>query len=317
MSAPRRSFTANRRDRLDRLVAEELVELSRSQARRLIEDGRVAVNAAVATKAGLFVGESATVTVELPVVPDLDLLAGDVPLHIVFEDEETLVIDKEPGLVVHPAPGLRGVTLINAVRARYPEVREIDDGDRPGVVHRLDRDTSGVMVFAKSAAAVTVLKEQWRERETLKIYLALVEGGIDPLEGIVEAELGPDPANPRRRAVVERGQAARTHYRRLEQYGDEAALLEVQIFTGRTHQIRVHLAAIGYPVVGDLLYGHASELIARQALHASRLGFTLASTGEWREFEAPMPEDMRRAIETLRAHHELPPTEGPAKDRTR
>ena len=285
-------------------MAAELPELSRSQARRLIDDGRVTVNAAVATRAGVVVQEDATVTVELPVVPDLDLLAAEVPLHVVFEDEETLVIDKEPGLVVHPVPGLPGVTLINAVRARYPEVREIDDGDRPGVVHRLDRDTSGVMVFAKSAAAVSMLKKQWRERETLKIYLALVEGGVNPREGIVEAPLGPDPANPRRRAVVDGGQSARTHYRVLQQYGDEAALLEVRIFTGRTHQIRVHLAAIGYPVAGDAIYGRPSELIARQALHARRLGFTLASTGEWREFEAPMPEDMHRAIETLRERHE-------------
>ena len=303
MTAPRRQFDARQHDRLDRIVAAQLPELSRSQARRLIEDGQVTVNAIVATRASLTVEEGETVEVQLPVVPDLDLLASDVPLHVVFEDEETLVIDKEPGLVIHPVPGLSGVTLINAVRARYPEVREIDDGDRPGVVHRLDRDTSGVMVFAKSAVALELLKKQWRERETLKLYLALVEGRVEPPEGIIEAPLGPDPDDPRRRAVVEGGQAARSQYRVREQYEDEAALLEVQIFTGRTHQIRVHLAAIGHPVVGDRVYGATSRLIQRQALHACRLGFTLASTGEWREFEAPMPEDMRRAAQTLRARH--------------
>ena len=298
-----RRFTVEEGDRLDRLVATELPELSRSQARRLIEDGQVMVDAIVATRASTTVSRGATVEVELPVVPDLDLLAEDVPLHVLFEDEETLVIDKAPGLVVHPVPGLTGVTLINAVRARYPEVREIDAGDRPGVVHRLDRDTSGVMVFAKSAAAVAMLKAQWRERETLKIYLALVEGEVEPAEGIIEAPLGPDPTNPRRRAVVEAGQSARSQYRVLEQYGEDAALLEVRIFTGRTHQIRVHLAAVGHPVVADSLYGRRSDLIGRQALHASRLGFTLASTGEWREFEAPMPQDMQRAVETLRRRH--------------
>ena len=303
MTAPRRQFDARQHDRLDRIVAAQLPELSRSQARRLIEDGQVTVNAIVATRASLTVEDGETVEVQLPVVPDLDLLASDVPLHVVFEDEETLVIDKEPGLVIHPVPGLSGVTLINAVRARYPEVREIDDGDRPGVVHRLDRDTSGVMVFAKSAVALELLKKQWRERETLKLYLALVEGRVEPPEGIIEAPLGPDPDDPRRRAVVEGGQAARSQYRVREQYEDEAALLEVQIFTGRTHQIRVHLAAIGHPVVGDRVYGATSRLIQRQALHACRLGFTLASTGEWREFEAPMPEDMRRAAQTLRARH--------------
>ena len=159
------------------------------------------------------------------------------------------------------------------------------------------------MVFAKSAVALELLKKQWRERETLKLYLALVEGRVEPPEGIIEAPLGPDPDDPRRRAVVEGGQAARSQYRVREQYEDEAALLEVQIFTGRTHQIRVHLAAIGHPVVGDRVYGATSRLIQRQALHACRLGFTLASTGEWREFEAPMPEDMRRAAQTLRARH--------------
>ena len=308
MTAPRRQFAARQHDRLDRVVAAELPELSRSQARRLIEDGQVTVNTIVATRASFTVEEGETIEVQLPVVPDLDLLASDVPLHVVFEDEETLVIDKEPGLIIHPVPGLSGVTLINAVRARYPEVREIDDGDRSGVVHRLDRDTSGVIVFAKSAVAVELLKKQWRERETLKVYLALVEGRVEPPEGIIEAPLGPDPDDPRRRAVIEDGQAARSQYRVLEQYGDNAALLEVQIFTGRTHQIRVHLAAIGHPVVGDHVYGATSELIERQALHACRLGFTLASTGEWREFEAPMPEDMLRAVRTLQARHGLSAT---------
>ncbi|MEE8422816.1 MAG: RluA family pseudouridine synthase [Dehalococcoidia bacterium] len=312
MSAPRRRFTAPETARLDRLVAAALPELSRSQARRLIEDGGVAVDDAVVTRARHPTNEGATIDVELPVVPDLDLLAADVPLHVLYEDEETLVIDKAPGLIVHPAPGVKGVTLINVVRARYPEVREID-GDRPGVVHRLDRDTSGAMVFAKSETAAQMLKDQWRERETLKRYLALVEGAVDPPEGVIEAALGPDPTNPRRRAVVEDGQSARSHFRVLEQYGDEAALVEVEIHTGRTHQIRVHMAAIGHPVCGDALYGHRSTLIDRQALHAVRLGFTLASTGEWREFEAPVPDDIGHAIETLRARHGVEPARvGPA-----
>jgi 23S rRNA pseudouridine1911/1915/1917 synthase len=306
MSAPRRRFVASEDGRIDRIVAAALPELSRSQARRLIEDGGVTVNGSVVTRAGHATREGATIEVELPVVPDLDLLAADVPLRVLYEDEETLVIDKTPGLIVHPAPGVTGVTLINAVRARYPEVREID-GDRPGVVHRLDRDTSGAMVFAKTETAAQVLKDQWRERETLKRYLALVEGAVDPPEGVIEALLGPDPTNPRRRAVVEDGQSARSHFRVLEQYGAEAALVEVEIHTGRTHQIRVHMAAIGHPVCGDALYGHRSPLIARQALHAIRLGFTLASTGEWREFEAPVPNDINDAIETLRARHGVEP----------
>ena len=190
MSAVRRDFSAPEANRLDRLVAAELSELSRSQARKLIEGERVTVEGTVVTKAGHAVAAGAAISVELPVVPDLDLLAQDVPLSVLYEDEETLVIDKAPGLVVHPAPGLEGVTLINVVRARYPEVSEIDDSVRPGVVHRLDRDTSGAMVFAKSAAAARMLKDQWRERETLKVYTALVDGRVDPPEGIIEAPLG-------------------------------------------------------------------------------------------------------------------------------
>ena len=303
MTTTTRELQAPEADRLDRVVAGALPELSRAQARRLIEEGQVLVDGAPATKASLVVSAGTHIAVAVPVVPDLDLAAIDVPLDVIYEDEETLVIDKRPGLVVHPAPGVVGVTLVNAVRARYPEVREIDESERTGVVHRLDRDTSGVMVFAKSAAAQSLLKDQWREREPLKVYLALVEGRVEPIEGIIDAPIGIDPSHPHRRAVVEDGQSARSQYRVLEQYDDEAALLSVRIFTGRTHQIRVHLQAIGHPVIGDSTYGHRSELIGRQALHAHRLGFTLASTGAWREFEAPMPEDVARAVEALRERH--------------
>lgn len=303
MNVNHHSFRARSRDRLDRLLTVELSKFSRSHAKKLIEEGRVSVNSTVTTKAGAIVDADTAVTVVLPTASDFDALGRDVPLNIVFEDEETLVIDKPAGILVHPAPGISNVTLIDAVRARYPEVREIDDGERPGIVHRLDRDTSGVMVFAKTAPAVSMLKDQWRARETLKIYVALVDGHIEPSEGIVDAPLGPDPANPRRRAVVEDGQSARTQYKLIEQYGDAAALVEIRIFTGRTHQIRVHMSAIGNPVTGDLVYGHSSELITRQALHAHRLGFTLASTGEWREFEAPMANDLQQAIGRLRNRH--------------
>ena len=306
MSASTR-FVAPDPGRLDVLVARAVPELSRARARRLIEDGHVTVDGRVAQKPAFTVAGGAAVDVATPEAPDIDRLGREVPLDVIYEDEHTLVIDKQPGLVVHPTPRVDGVTLVDAVRARYPEVREIDDSDRPGVVHRLDRDTSGVMVFAKSEGALHVLKQQWRERETLKQYLAIVAGRVDPTEGIIDAPLGADPTHPGRRAVVEDGQPARTQYREREQFGEEATLLEVRIFTGRTHQIRVHLAAVGHPVIADATYGsRRPELIDRQALHAWRLGFTLASNGEWREFEAPMPEDMRRAVEALRRSHAAP-----------
>lgn len=309
-------FVAPSEGRLDRLVADELPALSRTRARRLIEEGGVRLGGMLATHASQLAVPGDAIEVTLPEAAEAPDTSG-YALEILYEDEHTLVIDKDPGLVVHPAPGLDEATLVDIVRARYPEVREIDDSDRPGVVHRLDRDTSGVMVVAKSASAQHMLKEQWREREPSKVYLAIVEGAVTPPAGIIEAPLAADPSRPGRRAVIEGGQSARSEFRVLEQYGSEAAFVEVQIYTGRTHQIRVHMAAIGFPVVGDSMYGHASELIGRQALHAWRLGFTLASTGERRLFEAPLREDMARALDVLRARHGVearplppPPTAG-------
>ncbi len=306
---PVTSFTVEAEDRIDRAVVQAMPELSRSQVRRLIEEGHVAVNGQVILKPAHPVAPGASLRVEQPVLAHLEVAADEVPLDVIFEDEETLVLNKQPGIIVHPREGVRDVTLINAVRARYPEVREINDTDRGGVVHRLDRDTSGVIVIAKSEASQFALKEQWRNRETEKYYIALVAGYVDPPEGIIEAALGPDPDDPRRRAVLEYGKSARSQYRVLEQYGDEAALLEVRIFTGRTHQIRVHLQAIGHPVLSDHLYGHPSEHIERQALHAWRLGVTLASNGAWHEFVAPVPDDIRAAIRSLRTQHRVPPSE--------
>ncbi len=299
-------FTAPRRDRLDRLVAEQLEHLSRSQAQRLIEEGRVDVAGAPRTHAGREVAAGAEIGIRLPSQPDLDAMALELPLDVLFADEHTLIIAKQPGLLVHPVQGRPAVTLVHAVRARYPEVQEIG-GSRSGLVHRLDRDTSGVIAFARSAAARDALRAQWKARETLKVYLALAEGVVEPRRGHIDAPLGPDPADPTRRAVVERGDPAFSDYHVLEQYGDEAALLEVRILTGRTHQIRVHLQATGHPILSDGLYGNPSPRIARQALHARRLGLCLPSSGEWREFEAPLPADIAEAIAALRRAHGVAP----------
>ena len=309
MSATKQRFVAARDERLDRLVTAEL-DVSRSQVQRLIERGCVSIDGAPCLRPGATIASGARITVELPPSTDLDEDGAAVPLVVLFEDEETLVINKQPDLLVHPVAGRPSVSLMHAVRARYPEVRAIEQ-KRSGVVHRLDRDTSGVIAFAKSEAAREAMRDQWRSRDTLKLYLALVAGRVEPAEGIIDAPIGVDPDDPRRRAVVERGVRARSEYRVLEQYGDEAALVRVCIVTGRTHQIRVHFQAVGHPVIGDAVYGRPSELIARQALHASRLGFRLASTGAWREFEARLPEDMIDAIATLRERHgvEGPPLE--------
>jgi 23S rRNA pseudouridine1911/1915/1917 synthase len=298
-----RRFAAVGPGRLDRAVTAALPALSRAQAQRLIAAGRVRVGDAPVERAGHAVDAGTPIEVSLPAEPQP---APPAALAVLYEDEHTLVVDKPAGLIVHAVPGLHGPTLVDAVRALAPEIDEIDDGDRPGVVHRLDRDTSGALAYARTAAAWEYLKQQWRERETLKQYLALVAGHVDPRAGIIEAPLGPDPANPRRRAVLERGESALSEYRVREQYGEEAALLEVRIHTGRTHQIRVHLEAIGHAVLGDVLYGRPSPLIARQALHAWRLGFRLPATDEWREFVAPIPHDLAAAVAALRARHRAP-----------
>lgn len=304
-SVPRR-FRVTRPDRLDRLMAGAVPDVSRSQAQKLIEQGLVSIDGATASRAAHTVAAGATVEV---CVPDRGVdqeAAAALPLRVIYEDEHAVIIDKQAGLIVHPVPGLTGITLVDAMRARYPEVAAIDS-DRPGVVHRLDRETSGVLAYARTEIAQQTLKDQWRARETMKLYIAIVRGRVEPPAGIIDAPLGNDPNDPRKRAVIEDGNRAYSEYRVLEQYGDEAALLDVRIETGRTHQIRVHLEAIGYPVLGDSLYGQASELIDRQALHAWRLGLRLPSTGEWREFEAPIPDDMTAAIEALRDRHAVTP----------
>ncbi len=283
--------------------------MSRTQAQRLIEQGHVLVDGVRAERAALLVEASSSIEVSMPVV-EIDPAAEAASLVVLYEDEHVLVIDKPAGLIVHAVTGAavsggpRGLSLVDVVRAHYPDAEDLQDGDyRAGVVHRLDRDTTGALAFAKTDVARDTLKDQWRARDTLKQYVTLVEGFVEPTAGDIDAPLGADPNDPRRRAVVETGDSAYTEYRVREQYGDEAALLDVTIRTGRTHQIRVHLEAVGYAVIGDTLYGRRSELIGRQALHAARLGFRLPSTGEWREVEAEMPADMRTAVETLRARH--------------
>jgi 23S rRNA pseudouridine1911/1915/1917 synthase len=304
----RREFVATEDNRLDRAVVSAMPELSRSQVRRFIEEGLVEIAGTVATRPAHSVRAGAAITVVEPVVPDLDWQSQDVPLDVIFEDEATLVLNKPAGIIVHPTPGSNDVTLINAVRSRYPEVRDIDDTGRGGIVHRLDRDTTGVIALARSQAAQFSLKQQWKEREILKRYIAIVVGYVDPIEGMIETQVGPDPQDPRRQAVVEQGRTARTEFQVLEQFGEEATLVDIRIYTGRTHQIRVHMAAIGNPVLGDWLYGKPSDLIARQALHARLLGFSLPSSGAWQEFEAPIPPDFQTALDSLRLRHSPEPT---------
>ena len=284
--------------RLDKFVSEKCPGLSRTQAQRLIEEGNVTVNDRTA-KSSLKLSAGDRVTVTIPPTPPSSLAPEVMPLKIVYEDANLLVIDKPAGLTVHPAPGHPGGTLINAILAYYPRLAEISDSLRPGIVHRLDKDTSGLMIVAKNKAAQLNLVEQFRSRTVKKAYLVLVRGKLTPECGLIEAALGRSPSDRKRMAVVREGLEARTRYQVVKYLGG-FTLLEVAPETGRTHQIRVHLAAIGYPVVGDAVYGFKSKHLSRQFLHAYRLGFKLPSTGEFVEFESPLPEDLAKALREIR-----------------
>jgi 23S rRNA pseudouridine1911/1915/1917 synthase len=208
------------------------------------------------------------------------------------------VVDKPAGLTVHPAPGHPGHTLVNALLAHFPHLADVGDALRPGIVHRLDRDTSGLMLVAKNSKAQDNLAGQFKSHLVTKAYIALVRGRLTPENGVIEAAIGRHPRNRKKMAVVEGGREASTEYKVINYIGGYS-LLEVRPKTGRTHQIRVHLSAIGFPVVGDKVYGVRSPFLSRQFLHASLLGFSLPSTGKYVEFKSELPADLEQALEDL------------------
>lgn len=287
--------------RLDRFLAERAeLGLSRSRIQQLIREGRVRVDGRPA-RPSQPVRPGSRVWVQVPPPEPLEAVPEAIPLDVVYEDADLLVICKPRGMVVHPAPGHRSGTLVNALLVHCRDLAGIGGALRPGLVHRLDRDTTGLLVVAKTEHAYRHLAAQLKRREMERRYLALVRG-VPPPEGTVDAPIGRDPRRRVRMAVVPDGRPARTHFRVLEAFGDRYALLEARLETGRTHQIRVHLASIGHPVAGDPLYGgRAGELgLAGQALHAYRLAFTHPRSGERLAFEAPLPADFAAALERLR-----------------
>jgi len=283
--------------RLDKYIVEKCPELSRTYAQKLIGDGHITVNDHVA-KAGLKLNIGDTVSIAIPPPPPSPLSPEAIPLNIIYEDNDLLVIDKPAGLTVHPAPGHPSHTLVNAILSHFPHLADIGNSLRPGIVHRLDKDTSGVMLVAKNRAAQLSLTTQFKTHSVVKAYLVLVKGHLTPEHGIIEAAIGRDPRNRKRMAVVAKGREARTEYSVVKYIGNYT-LLEVRPETGRTHQIRVHLLAIGYPVIGDPMYGVKSAYLSRQFLHASRLGFILPSTGEYVEFTSDLPPDLEQALKDI------------------
>ena len=292
------SFIADRPGvRLDKYVGEKCLEVSRTYAQKLIGEGFITVNDRV-VKAGHKLNPGDRVNIVIPPPPPSPLLPEAIPLNIVYEDNDLLVIDKPAGLAIHPAPGHPSHTLVNAILSYLPDLPDAGDLLRPGIVHRLDKDTSGVMLVAKNRVAQANLINQFKARSVVKAYLVLVKGHLTPERGVIEAPIGRDPANRKRMAVVTEGREARTEYQVIKYIGNYT-LLEVRPETGRTHQIRVHLLAIGYPVVGDAVYGVKSTYLSRQFVHACRLGFKLPSTGEYAEFTSELPPDLEQALKDI------------------
>jgi len=290
-------------ERLDKFLVEQLQEFSRSRIQGLIADGFVDVNGRAATKAGQPLENGSQVTVRIPPPAPTDLVAEDIPLDIVFENDELLVVNKPAGMVVHPAVGHANGTLVNAVLGYDPEIEGIGGEERPGVVHRLDKETSGLILLAKNERAHRWLQDQFRLRKVEKTYLALVDGKPPTPAGRVEAHIGRDPSHRKKMAIVpeSRGREAISEYKTVERFKAHT-LLEFHPLTGRTHQIRLHCAFLGCPIVGDEIYGRkkSSLPLNRHFLHAYRLKIILPGEKEPKFFEAPLPEELEQVLTLLR-----------------
>jgi 23S rRNA pseudouridine1911/1915/1917 synthase len=299
--------------RLDQFLSEADLDLSRSQAKKLIETQFIRLNERL-IKPSAHVRTGDRVSGILPEPTPLSLEPEALPLSILYEDSSIIVIDKPPGMVVHPAAGNPAGTLVNALIYHCKDLAGINGVLRPGIVHRLDKDTSGVMVVAKNDEAFRHLTKQFKNRIVEKVYLAVAHGIFGQKEGSIDSEIGRHPSERKRMSTrTKRGRPALTRWRVLERFKG-VTFLELFPKTGRTHQIRVHLASIGHPILGDPLYGRKGkagaientvlrkcvETMGRQALHAYRLGFIHPQTGERVEFVSPIPEDIRDALELLR-----------------
>jgi 23S rRNA pseudouridine1911/1915/1917 synthase len=290
-------------ERLDIFIARSLPDVSRAHAQRLIAEGHVRVDGGGA-KPSLRLEPGARVDVEQPAPAPVAVQPEPIPLVILYEDEDVIVVDKPAGMAVHPGPGHAGATLVNALLAHCPDLAGIEGSLRPGIVHRLDKDTSGLLVVAKNDRAQLALTSQMAERTARKEYLALIHGS-PPATGTIDAPIGRHPGRRKQMAIVAEGKPSRTHFRTLGPVGGDTLVL-ARLDTGRTHQIRVHFAGIGHPIVGDPVYGRRSDLVGHQFLHAWRLGFHHPRTGEWLHFEAPLPEDLLAALRIALARAGVP-----------
>ncbi|MNZ79100.1 Ribosomal large subunit pseudouridine synthase D [compost metagenome] len=292
---------ASKRDRIDKYVKAQLGEdISRSQVQLWIESGDITVNGD-AVKANHKVAEDDRITLIVPEAEAVEIEPEDIPLEVYYENVDVIVVNKPRGMVVHPAPGHSSGTLVNALMHHCKDLSGINGELRPGIVHRIDKDTSGLLMAAKNDKAHASLAAQLKEHSVTRKYFALVHGNVNHDQGTVDAPIGRDPHDRKMYTVQERNSKhAVTHFHVVERFGDYT-LLELKLETGRTHQIRVHMKFIGHPLVGDPMYGRSKGIkMDGQALHAAVLGFIHPTTGEYMEFAAPIPEDMEHVLHALR-----------------
>ncbi len=287
--------------RLDKAVA-DLTELSRGLANEQIKNGQILVNG-LAKKAKYAVKEGDVISYEVPEPEVVEYVAEDLPLEIVYQDEDVAVVNKPQGMVVHPSAGHTSGTLVNALMYHIKDLSGINGVLRPGIVHRIDKDTSGLLMIAKNDQAHLALADELKDKKSLRKYWAIVHGNLPNDRGVIEAPIGRSEKDRKKQAVTAKGKPALTRFQVLERFGDYT-LVELQLETGRTHQIRVHMAYIGHPVAGDEVYGPRKTLKGHgQFLHARTLGFTHPRTGEVLEFTAEAPAIFLETLEKLRKAH--------------
>lgn len=298
--------------RLDSFLASRLLEISRTRIQRAIEDGDILVNERTA-KPGYRLRSGDRIEIDLPEPPPVALVPEPIHLNIIYEDDDLIVIDKPAGMVVHPGAGIESGTLANALVYHFNTLSDVAGRIRPGIVHRIDKETSGLLVVAKNDVSHERLSDQFRDRQVFKMYIALVYGRVSEARGEIEARIGRSPHNRTRMSVLRggAGRAAHTIFEVARRY-NEFTLLKVQIKTGRTHQIRVHMAHIGHPVAGDSTYGGGREnsirdatikrqtaALGRQFLHSAQLGFNHPRTGKLLEFVSPLPPELANFLALL------------------
>lgn len=287
--------------RIDAYLSSKVEGMSRAQIQKLIEQGNITVNNK-GQKSNYKVKEKDFIVVTIPEPVALEVNAEDIDIEIMYEDEDLVVVNKPQGMVVHPAAGNYSGTLVNALLGKCKSLSGINGVIRPGIVHRIDKDTTGVLVVAKNDNAHRSLAGQIKEHSVKRIYIALVEGKVKNDSGTISLPIGRHPVERKKMAVVNKnGRNAVTHYRVLQRYSDNT-LIEARLETGRTHQIRVHMSYIGHPLVGDPVYGFKKQKfkLKGQALHAQTLGFIHPRTGEYMEFSAPLPQYFIDLIEKLK-----------------